>query len=404
MKRAKREAAKEAAEALKAHRQADKLYRAKIADDRERTVQAKLAKQNQEAKRGKADWGFFECAVAKKAPKLLDKEYAGAVKLLDTYSNGDGIFKIREWKPEGKGRHTQFVSLANYLLTKYPTPKFLWSAFWELDASQLVPFVIQIARGESFAKICQDKFPLPLTKKQCHAFLQSTAEYTFMSALRKVQIQTYGGDLRLHTAWMDQDMGKRLMANTEEIFWDSVLAWFAKNPMVDLSQLEPLIDYIKHRHLDPAFSMKGRSVLAMFRGMEEWHNELQRVKVVGQHNYKPSGFKEGSWTTKRKENGVSITDHWRIKEVLTSKDLAAEGREMHHCAYSYSKSIADGRVSIWSMTCNVARAVTIEVWNSKPGVISQVRGKFNRQSTAQEFRVLQTWAQENGLEVRIGWW
>jgi hypothetical protein len=203
---------------------------------------------------------------------------------------------------------------------------------------------------------------------------------------------------------MARDVGRTLKTKDEEVFWDSVLAWFAKNPMLDMNQLGPLIDYISYRRNNDAdFSMKGRSALAMLRGLNEWHHELRMVRDFKEHNYTPSGFKTGVYETKKRINKSFVIQRWTIEEILTSKDLAAEGRAHKHCVYSYSSSIARGTISIWSMSLNKERMITIEVQNQS-GMILQARGSHNRQMTAEEFRVLQKWANDNRLEIRLGFW
>lgn len=198
---------------------------------------------------------------------------------------------------------------------------------------------------------------------------------------------------------MMRDIGKRLHSKNEESFWDTVVAWFSKNPMLDLTQLGPLLDYIQFRRREnPEFSMKGRSVLAMLRGMEEWHGELQRIKEFKAHNYTPSGFKPGNYIDKKK----SSTDIWTIEEILTSSELSVEGKTLGHCVYSYSASIAAGRISIWSLKLNGERKITIEVSNFNRKII-QARGKFNRETKAEEFRIIKRWASENAFEVCLGW-
>jgi hypothetical protein len=401
MNRSKREAAKRSAENLKAQRANNKALSAQRVEEKEASVRKYIARSNQEQK-GTYESRFLG-AVAKKAPKLLqEKSYAEAVQTLEKLIQRRDV---KDWKPKGKGRDSQFVSLAEHLLALYPMPKFLWSAFWEPDAEKLRGLVIRIAGGESFAKMChKGDFPLALTKKQCHAFLKSTSDYSFMSALRKVQVQTYDGEPRLHQAWMMREIGRRLHNKADEAFWDSVISWFAKNPMLDLEQLGPLMDYIQHRRReDTNFSMKGRSVLAMLRGMEEWHGELQRVKEFKAHNYDSSGFKAERYDFKKRLKTGHVHETWTIEEILSSSELAAEGKAHKHCVYSYSHSIANGQVSIWSMKCNGERMITIEVLN-RSKMIVQARGKYNRQTTAEEFRIIQRWASENGIEVRLSRW
>jgi hypothetical protein len=40
---------------------------------------------------------------------------------------------------------------------------------------------------------------------------------------------------------------------------------------------------------------------------------------------------------------------WTVQELLSSWELAAEGRAMNHCVVSYSDQCADGHRSVWSI-------------------------------------------------------
>ena len=79
-----------------------------------------------------------------------------------------------------------------------------------------------------------------------------------------------------------------------------------------------------------------------------------------------------------------VTDgevHWTIQELLTSKELQAEGRAMNHCVSSYANNCLKGSASIWSMQVSDGktsphRVMTVAV-NNKSRVISQARGKYN---------------------------
>lgn len=345
----------------------------------------------------------FMAEVERKAPKLLDKEYFDAVLALAKLTRRRDV---KDWVPRGKGKMTQFISLAEHTLALYPMPKFIWSVFWDENKEKLIPIVERICGGESLAKMCKaGDFPLPLTKKQCHALLLSPADRSFMKALRQIQVENHGGDIRLFQAWVARDVGCRLHDAELEAFWDSVLAWFCKNPMLDLSQLGPLLDYIQYRrNQDVTFSMKGRSVLAMLRGMAEWHGELIKKKSFEEHNYKPSGFKPGIWEKKwRDKTGCHHYEVWNIDEILTSKDLHKEGSTHKHCVASYGHSIANGSVSIWSMSRNGEKLITIELRNTSRKIV-QARGHYNRMYNNEEYKYMLEWAQDNALQISIGRW
>jgi hypothetical protein len=372
----------------------------------------------------KTDYEIFEENILKKAPKL--STYKKALQKLFGLSH---IRDVKDWEPDGKGANTIFISLVSFLLAKYPMPKFIWSVFFEDDpnctvtefrkdpntfggnkssrriqTNRMIDFLQFVAAGESAYKVCQGGIlPVPLNRKQCHELMNSTSDCTFMYALRKVQVKTHGGSPRLLRAWMDTRYGQNLCCTREqEVFWDSVLAWFAKNPMLDIKQIGPITDYISYLfNQDNDFSMKGRSVLAVMRGMEEWHGELNRSKEFRAKNFLPCGFKMGVYQIKNLSGEVQ--HEWTINEILTSAELSAEGSAMHHCVYSYSHAIVSGDTSIWSMKYNGDRLVTIEVWN-KTKQIRQVRGKYNRLADGSEVTILKKWAGENNLAIDISSW
>jgi hypothetical protein len=356
----------------------------------------------------------FWNTLEKESPKLLDNYFLTQLRVLALLVHHR---PISTWIPRGKGKITIFNSLCDHLLAKFPTPQFIWSAFWEYDISSirifdnehihklpLIKAIVGIASGDSFSKLCKaGHFPVPLTNRQCHNFLTSSANSTFMSALRRVQIHTWGGDIRLLRGLMDRDVGKRLGSIANEEFLDSVIAWMSKNPMFDFKQFHPMMDFIWSKKFeDPKFSMKGRSVIAVLRAMEEWHQDLTKRKIISGEQYKSSGLKPAHYEfNHRTSSGNYESFYYDINEILNSKDLQAEGKAQHHCVLSYSQSIVNGVCSIWSMKLNGTRSLTIEVRNRS---IVQARGNCNRQASSEEFKIMQRWASENNLSIQLSRW
>jgi hypothetical protein len=66
-----------------------------------------------------------------------------------------------------------------------------------------------------------------------------------------------------------------------------------------------------------------------------------------------------------------------MREILTGAGLVLEGRPRGHCVASYRSLIADQTVSIWSLTCDGQRRLTIEVRN-RTRLVWQARGRSNR--------------------------
>ena len=100
--------------------------------------------------------------------------------------------------------------------------------------------------------------------------------------------------------------------------------------------------------------------------------------------WKSSGFREFEHVILDPKLRRNI--QWTVHELITSQQLYAEGRIMHHCAGSYAKRCAAGEKSLWSLRAldleaaeeNQVRehVLTIEVDNKKR-VVVQNAGKFN---------------------------
>ena len=94
--------------------------------------------------------------------------------------------------------------------------------------------------------------------------------------------------------------------------------------------------------------MKSRSVLKLLRQVEEWHHQLARETRTPATQWERSAI--GELTCKeRDEGGRGQQLTWSIREILTTKELNAEGRAMHHCVRSYANSCRKGKTAIFSL-------------------------------------------------------
>jgi hypothetical protein len=99
---------------------------------------------------------------------------------------------------------------------------------------------------------------------------------------------------------------------------------------------------------------------------------------------------------------------WTITQLLTSKELAAEGTSMHHCVYGYQSVCVSGSRGIFSVKClnkkkNIVaeRALTLEI--TERGEIVQIRGFANRVAKPEELEAVKFWAKKEKLEIKKGW-
>lgn len=350
--------------------------------------------------------------LRKNVARLSDPSLAQGMSQLEKLPR---LRNMQTWEPKGKSPRALFRSLCNHLLAKYPMPAFLWSGLFFRRVEQpgnfrniaddIALFVAHVAGGGSvYDGVKSGLLPVPLTRKMCHDLMQMPASLSFLEALRWAVVKSCGGSHRLFEAWIRSQVGRELQTRDEEAFLMTVVEWFAKNPMVDPAQIGPIIDYLAFRRAgDLQFSIKGRSILAVLRAATQWHNDLIKARGDGGVAFTPSGFKSFELEKKgRTGNGESIREVWRIKEVLSQKALREEGRELHHCVYSYSSSIERGRTSIWSLSVeesgSESKVATLEVINATRRIV-QARGLLNRLLQSKELDIARRWAQENGMEI-----
>jgi hypothetical protein len=347
-------------------------------------------------------------AVAERAPRLISADTLGALKLV---AEASWVRPPSTWQTAGKSQDRLFRSLAEHVLARYPMPPFLWSAFFaDEDAAVLGRIATHVAAGGSlYQTVKTGLMPVPLTRNTCHQLLSRGGEVRFLDAVRKVQVRAAGGDARLFRAWVATRAGRRLHSRAGENFWQTVLAWFSANPMLPQGEVAPLVDYIEHRRAEsPSFSIKGRSVLAMMRGMREWHGQLAKERAASGRTFSASGLQPMDIDrSRRAASGQHLVEIWHFQEILDAKTLADEGRAMKHCVFSYARRIESGECAIWTLTLedNTGhwRRLTIEVRPSLRQIV-QARGPRNRLPEPRDTLALTAWATRNKLQLSLGGW
>jgi hypothetical protein len=315
----------------------------------------------------------------------------------------DWFQPIEYWQPRTHNARRQFSSLVRHLLTKYPLPTFLDSVWFKGDtpeARQQQDWFIQIGRGTNPRLL---DLPIRLTNRMVGHFLQAPSNYSVEAAFRWAQVIGLGGNARLVEAILGSKIATEF---AHEEFWISVIRWLIANPLLETSQIAPVVDYIHHQkfELQPNFTIKGRNPDSLLRQMREWHQDLRKQPQQTQVSWYEMGIDEFDWT----EGSVSAGDarRWTIQEILTRKDLFAEGCAMRHCVASYENACSSGQSSIWSLGIERndgrrKRVLTVEVAVRRKK-ICQVRGKANRLATSKEFEILGRWAVQEGLNFEAG--
>ena len=332
------------------------------------------------------------------SPDLIDRRH---FTILENITSHNWVRPLGDWKVRGKSENARLRSLIDHLVVRYPVPEFLYQLLeFDQDNWSSMTFFISVASGARVVNSFNGYYlEIPMTRRMCHNFMQMPTGIPFFAAVRSAQVKALGGDRGLARAISSTSLGRGVQE--DEAFWLAVIRWFCEQPDIERSQVGPLIDYIENsRTADPAYSMKGRTVRSLTRGMEEWHRQLALEEKLHGLIFTTSGINEGIWELEARHGNVRKKIIWTIEEVLTSKVLHSEGKAMKHCVYIYVPRIQRGNCSIWSLRYDGTRALTVEVM-TKSRTIVQARGKCNRAPRKFELSVLSRWAKESKLMMDV---
>lgn len=376
----------------------------------ERIERARLTREERAALQRLAE------VAARRARLLLAEVNHGG----ETYPLVDGLMALARrhrrwirrpaaWRPRSHNAKRQFAGLVRHVVASYPVPAFLDAAWLRRDASRFQEWYLAIGAG---ARLRPTGGPLRLTRRMLHHFLKAPEDYKIEHALRWGQVHALGGDRRLADAVVSSRLGTHF---ENEEFWSSVIRFFVRHPQLACAQVAPIVDYLQHQRFEvvdaflapgvraqqpppqPNLSMKGRSLESLLRAVERWHRELGRGRASALE-WEPSGVGELEWETGTPGKTLRV---WRIRELLSGRELHAEGRAMRHCVASYAQACARGSCSIWTVELHafegVSKRLTIEL--SPSGVVVQCRGRFNALPGEHELAVVRRWADQEGLQL-----
>ena len=323
---------------------------------------------------------------------------------------------LHKWNPREEGDRRTFYSLLDYLFNIYPTPPCLRDIWLKPRRKQYVRYqgwYLHLAKGKSLRNL---DVPLRLTKRMVHYFYEAPHHYSVEEALRHAQVLALGGDKELADAIIASRLGRE---QDNEDFWESVIHFFINAKELELQQVIPIVDFLhsmkfeygQYYHADgsvtlppphPGLSMKGRSYGSLKKQVEAWHGQL-RKRRGSKMTWQRSKLREFQFVEELRNGDDELVEcHWIIKELLSSRELVAEGRYFHHCVATYSRNCYKGWTTIWSMRRRVEdkekRIMTIEV-DVNGRFIRQARAKCNRTPIKKGMNILHMWARKEGLAI-----
>jgi len=321
------------------------------------------------------------------------------------------IRPIAEWQPKTRNADRQFSSLARHLFAKYPVPAFMDSV-WYRGNKKAQGWFIHIGIGNNIRTA--SSLPIPLTKKMAHCYLQAPSHYEVGAAFRWAQVHALGGNKIIADAIAETRIAREF---NDDDFWLSVLRFFVENPFLDTSQYNPIIDYVWNQKYEPRivfvergvareeapqpnFSMRGRTPATLLRQVDQWHRQLGKETRGCQLQWAKSRYPDYHYVEGRAESRNMKV--WTIRELLSHKELVAEGRNQNHCVATYTRACHSGGTSIWTMdlqtSSTLEKCVTIEL-HLPTKTIRQVRGRLNRLAKKNEMDVIIRWATKEGFRI-----
>jgi len=193
-----------------------------------------------------------------------------------------------------------------------------------------------------------------------------------------------------------QEVIRNLRRTDNLDFWMNTLCKLYHKGLRE-NNLNQVIDYIDDKVIRNGrkIDFKTKKLSNLLEDVHTWHEELMLMRV-GKYNRTYSLPKSEIDTFK-----IEYKDKkYKIKQLLTNKELIEEGRTLMHCVGTYTDNCIDRGSYIFSLQLvqeneEIKPLITIEVNDQK---IRQKRGKRNRSCFKEEDYVINKWAKENKIK------
>jgi hypothetical protein len=300
----------------------------------------------------------------------------------------------------------QLLALLRHLFGRYPAPAWLEAALTPrrgpLVCGPELGWFIHVVQGGNLREA--PRLPLALTSRAAHFAMAAPAGMRPPQALLFGVLRAIGGrdelvhELLLCSRWLI----------SLDAVWLKLYEKVLRAPEFPAHQLRPLIDYVRHRRFAherrATFDLNAYTVAELLDGTARWHAELRTAAAA-----RNSGVAfDATWASRLRAKDVSGTSEhgdFTLAELCSADALFDEGSFMHHCVASYTRSCAEGLMSIWSLrysgSASLRARVTIRVAVTERCVV-EARRFANARIDARDLQIISNWAGESGLSVAEG--
>jgi hypothetical protein len=300
------------------------------------------------------------------------------------------IFKYKKsWKQsitDYKPIHTNFlklkIDLVQFLFFKYNIPAYFVKAMTD----QFSESVVELAQGKSIREF---KFPFSVSKKEANCLMnvKTNINKSFHYHVIFGLIHAWSDNELIASVVSDSFLSEIPLTQGRKDFYEQFFVLF-KYQMFDYSQIRTILDYLRTKENDNAFSFKNKTLLNLLRDAENWHLQLSKRKEEALANIKYKQIFE-PWNIQYSEE-----ERWSIEQIINEKDLFLEGKAMHHCVYSYKDSILNEKCYILSLKLNDKRVATLEIRGRS---LVQARLKYNKILDLKESLIIDEWMKKNKI-------
>ncbi len=249
-------------------------------------------------------------------------EYVEVLSNMSSFGNRL-VRDINDWKKETHEAEKQLQSLIEFCFAKYSTPEFLVSSFYG-GSKKYMLWYVQLGKGSSVKEL--SGMEIELTSRMAHEFKRTPKGYSVPQALRRAQAIGYGANkvIAETIAWSSLS---RMYGN--EVFWNTVVHFFAKHEQVPLDKMGEVLDYLSFSiRENQMYSMKGRALNALIRQSDQWHRRMYMQRNAENYvAWKSSKIKSLNYKITRND----VVVHYKTVELLNSQELYEEGYDMCHC-------------------------------------------------------------------------
>lgn len=305
------------------------------------------------------------------------------------------VREIELWESTSFNKDEQISSLLKYCFAKYKTPQFFEQSFYNSQKLYMLWYV-QLGSGKSVKDLSQ--MPIKLTNKMAHEFRNASGSFKVFEALRYAQALGFGATKQAAKLIAFSSLSRT--RDNEEVFWSTVVQFFAKVECLETNELDQIVDYLAYKyHEDQTMSMKGRTFNALLNQTNEWHRTMYINQDIDKVlSWKSSGIKP--LYVEEEVNGFKVV--YKTIELRNSIELFDEGNAMQHCVAEYDEDCCDGRSSIFSLQMQVEgkkpeRMATLEIALPHFEVV-QAKAKYNQEPSKKAFKLIDNWIENSKIK------